>query len=68
VVQALAQGLIAHGVARLPIVMSTILLWMQPLSAAVLSWILFGESLGALAFVGAAMILFGIFFVQRARA
>src|SRR5690606_19270713 len=37
VVQALAQGLIAYGVGRLPIVVSTILLWMQPLSAAVLS-------------------------------
>ncbi len=43
VVQAAAQGLIAYGVARLPIVVSTMLLWMQPLSAAVISWVLFGE-------------------------
>lgn len=62
------QGLIAYGVGRLPIVVSTILLWMQPLAAAVLSWILFGEALGPLALVGAALILAGVFVVQRARA
>ena len=67
VVQAAAQGLIAHGVARLPIVISTIMLWMQPLSAAALSWVLFGEALGPLALAGAALILAGVFVVQRAR-
>lgn len=67
VVQAAAQGLIAYGVGRLPIVVSTILLWMQPLSAAALSWIFFGEALGSLALFGAALILCGVFLVQRAR-
>jgi len=61
------QGLIAYGVGRLPIVVSTILLWMQPLAAAVLSWMLFGEALGPLALAGAALILAGVFVVQRAR-
>jgi drug/metabolite transporter (DMT)-like permease len=68
VVQAGAQGLIAYGVGRLPIVVSTVLLWMQPLSAAVLSWIIFGEELGPLALFGAALILSGLFVVQRSRA
>ena len=63
----LGQGLIAYGVGRLPIVISTVLLWMQPLVAAALSWIMFGEALGALGFVGAALILTGLFVVQRAR-
>lgn len=67
VVQAGAQGLIAYGVARLPIAMSTIMLWMQPLTAAVLSWILFGEALGPLALGGALLILVGVYVVQRAR-
>lgn len=67
IVQAAAQGLIAYGVGRLPIVVSTILLWMQPLSAAVLSWIFFGEALGPLALFGASLILFGVYLVQRAR-
>lgn len=67
IVQAAAQGLIAYGVGRLPIVVSTILLWMQPLSAAVMSWVFFGEALGPLALFGATLILFGVFLVQRAR-
>lgn len=67
VVHVAGQGLIAYGVARLPIVVSTVLLWMQPLVAAALSWIMFGEALGALAFVGAVLILAGIYVVQRAR-
>lgn len=68
VVQVGGQGLIAYGVGRLPIVASTVLLWMQPLVAAVLSWILFDETLGALALLGAALILGGIYVVQRYRA
>ncbi|MBL8537765.1 MAG: DMT family transporter [Hyphomonadaceae bacterium] len=67
VVQAGAQGLIAFGVARLPIAVSTIMLWMQPLMGAVWSWILFGENLGPLALFGAALILSGVYLVQRAR-
>jgi drug/metabolite transporter (DMT)-like permease len=62
VVQVGGQGLIG-----LPIVVSTVLLWMQPLAAAALSWVLFGEALGPLAFAGAALILAGIYVVQRAR-
>jgi drug/metabolite transporter (DMT)-like permease len=65
--QVAAQGLIAWGVGRLPIVMSSVLLWLQPLSAAVLSWILFDEELGSVALTGAALILTGLFVVQRAR-
>jgi drug/metabolite transporter (DMT)-like permease len=67
IVQVLGQGLIAYGVGRLPIVISTVLLWMQPLVAAALSWVLFGEALGPLGFAGAALILAGLFAVQRAR-
>jgi drug/metabolite transporter (DMT)-like permease len=67
VVQAGAQGLIAYGVARLPIAASTIMLWMQPTTAAIWSWVLFGEALGPLALAGAALILAGVFVVQRSR-
>jgi drug/metabolite transporter (DMT)-like permease len=62
-----AQSLIAFGVARLPIAVSTVMLWLQPLVAAVISWIWFGEALGTLAFAGAALILSGVYVVQRAR-
>jgi len=61
------QGLIAAGLGRLPIALSTVLLWIQPVSAAALSWILFGEALGPMAIAGAALVLGGVFIVQRAR-
>jgi drug/metabolite transporter (DMT)-like permease len=68
VCQAGGQGLIAYGVARLPIVVSTVLLWTQPVVAAALSWLLFNEALGPTAALGGVLILAGIFMVQRARA
>lgn len=68
VVQAAAQGLIAYGVARLPIAASTVMLWAQPTTAALWSWALFGEAIGPLGLVGAVLIFAGIFLVQRARA
>ncbi|MEJ0060721.1 MAG: DMT family transporter [Terricaulis sp.] len=67
VVQIGGQGLIAYGVGRLQIAFSTVLLWVQPLAAAALSWMFFDERLGAMAFVGAALILGGVWLVQRAR-
>lgn len=63
-----AQGLIAWGLGRLPITVSTVLLWLQPVAAAVLSWVLFGEALGPIALAGGAMVLAGIYIVQRGRA
>lgn len=68
VTQAAGQGLIAYGVGRLPIVVSTVLLWMQPVAAAALSWMIFGEALGPLALFGGVLILGGIYIVQRGRA
>lgn len=67
VVHASAQGLVAFGVGRLPIATSTVMLWMQPLVAAMISWLWFGEALGPLAFAGAALVLAGVYVVQRTR-
>jgi drug/metabolite transporter (DMT)-like permease len=58
------QGLIAYGLGRLPIALSTVLLWLQPLAAAAISWVLFGEALAPLGFLGAALLLFGVWIVQ----
>jgi drug/metabolite transporter (DMT)-like permease len=66
-VQVGGQGLIAYGVGRLPIVISTVLLWIQPLVAAALSWMLFGEALSVVALLGVALVLAGIYMVQRSR-
>jgi drug/metabolite transporter (DMT)-like permease len=62
------QGFIAMGLGRLPISLSTVVLWVQPVAAAGLSWALFGEALGPLALLGAALVLGGVYVVQRARA
>jgi drug/metabolite transporter (DMT)-like permease len=62
------QGLIALGLGRLPITLSTVLLWIQPVAAAMLGWALYQEALGPVALAGAAMVLCGIWVVQRSRA
>jgi drug/metabolite transporter (DMT)-like permease len=67
VVHTAGQGLIAYGVGQLPIAISTALLWVQPVAAAALGWILFGEALGPLAIAGAALVLGGVWIVQRQR-
>ncbi|MGE3866276.1 MAG: DMT family transporter, partial [Hyphomonadaceae bacterium] len=48
IVQVGGQGLIAVGLGRLPIALSTVLLWLQPLAAAALAWFGFGEGLAPL--------------------
>lgn len=60
------QGLIAYGVGQLPIALSTILLWVQPVAAAVFAWVWFGEALTPTAFLGAGLVLAGVYLVQRA--
>lgn len=66
-VHTFGQGLIAYGLGQLPITLSTVLLWVQPVSAAVWGWLLFNEGLSAAGMLGAVMILAGVFVVQRAR-
>jgi drug/metabolite transporter (DMT)-like permease len=61
------QGLIAMGLGQLPITVSTVLLWVQPVAAAALGWALFGESLGLLGLLGAGLVLAGLYSVQRDR-
>jgi drug/metabolite transporter (DMT)-like permease len=64
VVQAAGQGLIAYGLGQVPIALSTILLWVQPLAAAGLGWALFGEAIGALGFLGAGLVFAGVWLAQ----
>lgn len=66
VVQVCGQGLIAYGLGQLPIALSTVLLWLQPVVVAVLGWAMFGEAIAPLGFAGAALLLAGVFIVQTA--
>lgn len=60
------QGLIAFALAHLPASFSSVALLVQPVSAAVLAWILLGEALGGLQALGAAVVIAGILLARRA--
>jgi drug/metabolite transporter (DMT)-like permease len=60
VAQVAGQSLIAYAMAHLPSTLSSVALLLQPVMATLFAWILLGETLGAIAFVGAALVLIGI--------
>jgi drug/metabolite transporter (DMT)-like permease len=62
------QGLIAYGLARLALPMSTVLLWVQPVAAAGLAWVLFDEALNPAGLLGALLVLGGLYLAQKGRA
>ena len=64
-VQLGGQGLIIAGLGRTPAAVAGVIVLIQPVIAAAISWQLFGESLTAIQGGGAALILFGIWLSQR---
>jgi len=54
------QGLVIYALAHLPANFSALTLLIQPIVASTAAWLLFGEALGILEFVGAALVLSGI--------
>jgi len=63
--QILGQGLIAYAFAHLPASLSSVSLLIQPVMAAIFAWIIFGEAIGPLQFVGGAVVLAGIWLAKR---
>ncbi len=63
--QVLGQSLIAYGFAHLSAALSSVSVLTQPIVAALLAWMLFGESLGWAQLFGGALVLLGIFFARR---
>ncbi len=59
------QGLIAFGLAHLPAAFGAVSLLVQPITAAILAWVLFGERLGPVEIAGAALVLAGIATARR---
>jgi DME family drug/metabolite transporter len=57
---ALAYGLFLLGMRFTPATVTSILVLLEPLTAAILAWLLFGESLGPLSFIGAILLLAAI--------
>ncbi|PWR25049.1 DMT family transporter [Zavarzinia aquatilis] len=63
--QALGQGLIAEAFGHLPAGFSSLVILVEPLSAAILGWLLLNEALGPWQALGGALILFGILVARR---
>ena len=64
--QAGGQNLIAYALRHVPVAFSSVALLVQPLVAAGLAWLLFGERLGAVQIAGAVLVLAGIVICRRA--
>ncbi len=65
VCQFAGQSLIAYAVAHLSASFSSVSLLLQPVAAAGFAWLLFGEALAALQWLGAAAVLAGIWLARR---
>ncbi len=65
VCQFAGQSLIAYAVAHLSASFSSLSLLLQPVAAAGFAWLLFGEALAALQWLGAAAVLAGIYLARR---
>jgi len=65
VTQILGQGLIAYAFAHLPASLSSVSLLIQPVMAALFAWVLFGEAISVMQFVGGAIVLAGIWLARR---
>jgi drug/metabolite transporter (DMT)-like permease len=65
VTQITGQGLIAYAFAHLPASLSSVSLLIQPVMAAIFAWILFGEAVGPIQFIGGAVVLAGIWIARR---
>lgn len=61
------QSLIANSLAYLPVAISSFGLLLQPVSAAILAWLLFNEALSLVQILGGFLVLGGIVLSNRAR-
>jgi len=59
------QSLIAYALAHLPAAFSSVGLLLQPVTAALLAWLLLGEPVSVWQAAGGIVILYGIFLARR---
>lgn len=59
------QSVIAYASAHFPASLSSISLLIQPLTATIAAWAIFGEALGTTQMIGGAMLLWGIYLSKR---
>ena len=63
--QVFGQGLIAWALAHLPVAFASVSLLVQPVTAALVAWALFGEHIGLQQGIGAVIVLGGIMLARR---
>ncbi|MCX7354287.1 MAG: DMT family transporter [Alphaproteobacteria bacterium] len=63
--QAGAHGAITFALAHLPASLSAVTLLIQPLTAAIMAWLILGEPIGPFQVVGGTILLGGIFIARR---
>jgi drug/metabolite transporter (DMT)-like permease len=63
--QVFGQGLIAWALAHLPVAFASVNLLVQPVTAALVAWALFGEHIGLQQGIGAVIVLGGIMLARR---
>jgi drug/metabolite transporter (DMT)-like permease len=63
--QVFGQGLIAWALAHLPVAFASVSLLVQPVTAALVAWALFGEQIGAQQAAGGVIVLAGIMLARR---
>lgn len=63
--QVFGQGLIAWALAHLPVAFASVSLLVQPVTAALVAWALFGEHIGLQQGIGAVIVLAGIMLARR---
>ncbi|MAI49436.1 MAG: EamA family transporter [Rhodospirillaceae bacterium] len=63
--QVFGQGLIAWALAHLPVAFASVSLLVQPVTAAIVAWALFGEHIGLQQAIGAVIVLAGIMLARR---
>ena len=66
--QVFGQGLIAYGLAQLPVAFASVSLLVQPVMAAIWAWLLLAEPLGSVQALGAVVVLAGIWIARRGSA
>ncbi len=61
------QGGIAYGLGHTPAALATLIILIQPIVSTAAGWLLFGEALTPVQWLGAALVLLGIYAAQRFR-
>ena len=61
------QGGVAYGLGHTPAALATLIILIQPIVSAAAGWVLFGEAFTLLQWIGAGLVLLGVYAAQRAR-